>query len=89
MKGLLGNNWLAGIGQQNAAQQSYSNSNQGLGAQAQNVAQQNAAGLQQQYGAQFQPNWNDHVPVWDEGGYEPWLGKPPHRFEYCQRCMFL
>lgn len=35
------------------------------------------------------PNWNDHVPVWDEGGYEPWLGKPQHRTEHCQRCMFL
>ncbi len=35
------------------------------------------------------PTWNDHVPVWDEGGWELWLGKPMHRVEFCQRCMFL
>jgi len=46
--------------------------------------------MQQMVGAAMPiPTFNEHVPVWDEGGYEPWLGKPTHRTDYCQRCMFL
>ncbi len=71
--GVLG--WLGG------AAQNIANQNQWMG-------QQNVAGLNPQ---QYPPplTWNENVPVWDEGGYEPWLGKPMHRAEFCQRCMFL
>ena len=71
-----------------AAAQQYAQQYAQQHAQAQNqwYGQQNVAGLNHQ-GYSF-PNYNDHVPIWDEGGYEPWIGKPMHRAEFCQRCMF-
>ena len=46
----------------------------------------------QQMGGQYPsyiPTWNENVPVWSEGGYELWLGKPFMSVDFCQRCLFL
>lgn len=54
--------------------------------------QQNAynpltGGLSQAY--QRPTTWEGNVPVWDEGGYEPWVGKVIHSVQFMQRCLFL
>ena len=85
--------WGLGVGQTLAqGQQNVGGLLGGAGFQA----QQNAMNAQQNYaqnqlgGLNIQPlTWNENVPLWSEGGYEPWLGKPSHSVMYCQRCLFL
>lgn len=77
-------NALAGLAQQ----ANYANQMQGVAGQA--LANVGATpSWMNQPGPGFSFNYNDHVPVWDEGGYEPWLGKPSHTFADCQRCLFV
>jgi hypothetical protein len=85
--------WGLGIGQQNVGNQlSQQQAAANLQAQTnaahmQNYSQQPLGGLGPF--AQPLPTWNENVPLWSEGGYEAWLGKPAHSVAYCQRCLFL
>ena len=87
MSNMFGNLFGSGVVGNNLGGYSQGGINQ-LSAAANFQNQAQAAGFNN-FAQQQVPTWNNHVPAWDEGGWEPWLGKPDLMFGFCQRCLFL